>query len=464
MIEIRRPLSEKNLGHRATIQSQERPKQEVQRPSSSGQKSQNMMKSSLQLQKQNQNFYSKYFSTKEKENIEIKANERPNSKQKSVRSPKEYQEYKKLQDKLQYLENKIITIKQHIDQSQKVTKQGLAAKFFSQKQNIKPKQSGIFDEPKETVIKKPSLSTFITQVKQTQMNENNNKNLLNRPDSSKSSQSINKQAFKRKNSSEQQSPNFLFYVSSIIRAYMATDITKPIGLIREHLLQTMQASQYSKTIQPTLQSIIDEKRVNLPPTNRKTIVFDLDETLIHCNENTKIPGDVILPIKFPTGEIIEASINIRPYAQQILQTLSRHYEVIVFTASHSCYANVVIDHIDPNKQWISHRLFRESCVQTEEGAYLKDLRVLGNRNLADLVLIDNAAYSFSLQLQNGIPIINFYDNKQDQELLYLQNYLMGMRTIKDMRAFNAQYLKLDRFFQFQDPIELLQTSSFPDFL
>ena len=86
---------------------------------------------------------------------------------------------------------------------------------------------------------------------------------------------------------------------------MATDITKPIGLIREHLLQTMQASQYSKTIQPTLQSIIDEKRVNLPPTNRKTIVFDLDETLIHCNENTKIPGDVILPIKFPTGEIIE---------------------------------------------------------------------------------------------------------------------------------------------------------------
>lgn len=31
-----------------------------------------------------------------------------------------------------------------------------------------------------------------------------------------------------------------------------------------------------------------------------------------------------------------------------------------------------------------------------------------------MVLIDNAAYSFSLQPQNGIPIINFYDNKQDQ--------------------------------------------------
>lgn len=52
----------------------------------------------------------------------------------------------------------------------------------------------------------------------------------------------------------------------------------------------------------------------LPKTSRKTIVFDLDETLIHCNENADVPGDVILPIRFPSGEMIEASINIRPYA------------------------------------------------------------------------------------------------------------------------------------------------------
>lgn len=24
-------------------------------------------------------------------------------------------------------------------------------------------------------------------------------------------------------------------------------------------------------------------KVNLPPTTRKTLIFDLDETLIHCN-------------------------------------------------------------------------------------------------------------------------------------------------------------------------------------
>ena len=80
---------------------------------------------------------------------------------------------------------------------------------------------------------------------------------------------------------------------------------------------------------------------------KKTVVFDLDETLIHCNENLNSRYDVKLPIVFPTGEVIEAGINIRPYAKEILKNLSKQFEVIIFTASHSCYANVVLDHLDP---------------------------------------------------------------------------------------------------------------------
>ena len=36
----------------------------------------------------------------------------------------------------------------------------------------------------------------------------------------------------------------------------------------------------------------------------KTIIFDLDETLIHCNDYLKLPHDVKLTIKFPQGIII----------------------------------------------------------------------------------------------------------------------------------------------------------------
>lgn len=59
--------------------------------------------------------------------------------------------------------------------------------------------------------------------------------------------------------------------------------------------------------------------------DKKTIVFDLDETLIHCNETTSIPHDVALPITFPTGEVIEAGINIRPHAKEVLKALAANF-------------------------------------------------------------------------------------------------------------------------------------------
>ena len=145
-----------------------------------------------------------------------------------------------------------------------------------------------------------------------------------------------------------------------------------------------------------------------------TLILDLDETLIYCNDNLGLPHDVALKIRFPTGEKVEAGVNVRPYATELLRELGQLCEIIVFTASHECYANVVLDHLDPKRELVSHRLFRSHCWQTGEGVYIKDLRVLRGRELANLLLVDNAAYSYFYQLENGVPIIPFYDDRQDQ--------------------------------------------------
>jgi len=42
--------------------------------------------------------------------------------------------------------------------------------------------------------------------------------------------------------------------------------------------------------------------------------------------------------------------------------------------------------------------------------YVKDLRVI-DRNLNDMVLIDNAAYSYAFQLENGVPILSYYEGQ-----------------------------------------------------
>lgn len=70
-------------------------------------------------------------------------------------------------------------------------------------------------------------------------------------------------------------------------------------------------------------------------------MFDLDETLIHCNENQALKADIYLPITFPSGDTVQAGINVRPFAKWILTALSELCEVIVFTASHECYASKV---------------------------------------------------------------------------------------------------------------------------
>lgn len=78
-------------------------------------------------------------------------------------------------------------------------------------------------------------------------------------------------------------------------------------------------------------------------------------------------------------------VNIRPGAQEFIQETSKFFELIIFTASISEYANAVIDFIDPHGL-IDIRLFRENCT-VYNGVLVKDLSLL-KRDLDSIILID----------------------------------------------------------------------------
>lgn len=61
-------------------------------------------------------------------------------------------------------------------------------------------------------------------------------------------------------------------------------------------------------------------------------------------------------------------------------------------------------------------------MHTQDGFYVKDLRII-NREMKNMILVDNAGYSFSFQVDNGIPILNYYQGREDRELLDLMGYL-----------------------------------------
>lgn len=81
-----------------------------------------------------------------------------------------------------------------------------------------------------------------------------------------------------------------------------------------------------------------------PKTSSKTItlVLDLDETLVHFAYS-------------PSG----GSFIVRPGCFDFLKSISRYYEIIVFTAATQEYANRVVNLIDPANDTVSHRLYRQ---------------------------------------------------------------------------------------------------------
>ena len=75
--------------------------------------------------------------------------------------------------------------------------------------------------------------------------------------------------------------------------------------------------------------------------------------------------------------------------------------------------------------------------------YIKDLRVFKNRSLKDMIIVDNAVYSFGSQLSNGIPITPFKDDKEDQEFLCLMNYIEAIREEEDLRIPNRAAFRME---------------------
>lgn len=114
--------------------------------------------------------------------------------------------------------------------------------------------------------------------------------------------------------------------------------------------------------------------------------------------------------------------------------------MIIFTASDQTYADSVLSYIDPMRSYFKHRLYRNNCYKTvtENGTiYVKDLRVIKNVPLSNMIIIDNSVLSFAFQLDNGIPILPYYSNKDDIEMNFLKNYLIKLVKYDDFVSQNS---------------------------
>jgi CTD small phosphatase-like protein 2 len=174
------------------------------------------------------------------------------------------------------------------------------------------------------------------------------------------------------------------------------------------------------------------KFVELPqkPGIKKTLVLDLDETLIHSFES-------------PLGKCENFSFKVRPYLKELLEYASKRFEVVLFTAANKNYADSILKLIDPCKELFNLRLYRENCILTNVG-FVKDLRIFKNRQLKDLIIVDNSLISFAFQISNGIPILSWNGDSLDCELLKLIDFLKVLEKADDVRPVIDKFFGLSR--------------------
>lgn len=153
--------------------------------------------------------------------------------------------------------------------------------------------------------------------------------------------------------------------------------------------------------------------------NKKCLILDLDETLVHSSFKYLRSADFVIPVEID-NQVHHVYVIKRPGVDEFLEKVGQWYEVVVFTASVAKYGDPLLDKLDIHKL-VHQRLFRDSCYNYQ-GNYIKNLSQIG-RPLKDSIIIDNSPASYIFHPQHSIPISSWFSDTHDNELLDLLPFL-----------------------------------------
>lgn len=166
-------------------------------------------------------------------------------------------------------------------------------------------------------------------------------------------------------------------------------------------------------------------------------MLDLDETLVHSQFKQIDNPDIVLPVEIE-GQICQIYILVRPGVRDFLDRMAKHYELVVFTASLSKYAEPLVQQLDPQR-YCRYKLFREHCTYFNN-AFVKDLTRLG-RPMTDVIIVDNSPIAYLFQPENAIPCVSWYDDMSDTELPRIATILEKLAYEVDVRKVIRKLIK-----------------------
>ncbi|KAL4868135.1 hypothetical protein BDV12DRAFT_106439 [Aspergillus spectabilis] len=186
---------------------------------------------------------------------------------------------------------------------------------------------------------------------------------------------------------------------------------------------------------------------------KKTLVLDLDETLIHSlAKGGRMSSGHMVEVKLAAPMTTALSpgappttlgpqhpilyyVHKRPHCDDFLRKICKWYKLVVFTASVQEYADPVIDWLEQERKYFQARYYRQHCT-FRNGAYIKDLSSV-EPDLSQVMILDNSPMSYIFHEDNAIPIEGWISDPTDNGLLHLIPMLEALQYVTDVRAFLA---------------------------
>lgn len=252
------------------------------------------------------------------------------------------------------------------------------------------------------------------------------------------------------------------------------------------------SEKYSKLVEKTLSDITCNKERLLKclnfdllkealPNKLDTLILDIDETLIHSEllkeeDFLRLQSESISEEEYNNlvrslgyDSLIDnrlIGVIVRPGLFNFLQSLTSKYNLAVFSAGSRDYVENVLNSLKI-KSMFYLILCGEETINIGKAFFIKDVSLVNEMDRQwnieytenklevkdrEFILIDNNIFSFAKDISNGILISSFYNNKYDEALPDLKDFIEDLKVIKESdvsRRENTLSNQIENHFCFQ---------------
>ena len=186
-------------------------------------------------------------------------------------------------------------------------------------------------------------------------------------------------------------------------------------------------------------------------SSNKTVLLDLDWTLILPMYNKSVPinNPQIPIIMTPDTQI---PFVLRPGAREFVTQLGKHCEIILYSSGTLIYLNEILNVVEEFKANITHILSRNNCYSINNEIFLKSAKILENREIENIIVVDDSFWVYPQDLDNVLHIKAFdlqtytKDNELQEKLIFLLSILQFEDVREPLRKkFHLQDQFLDKY-------------------